>query len=417
MTLKGMLVLTKNEIQVQNYLKKTIKKILNQNGYEEIEFPILEKADLFKKTLGVGIDIIEKELFSFLDKNNIQVALRPEGTAPCLNAAQEKDMLRNKQKKKLWYIGPMFRRENTQKGRYRQFTQIGVEAIGFKEYTTEIEQIAIINRIFKKLNLLDYVHLEINILGSCTTKKKYAKALNIFFTENVSKLDDEDKKKINKNPLRILDSKNEKTKLVVNNAPKITEYLNKKDLKKFDAIKTQLKLLKIKFKVNYRLVRGIDYYQDLVYEWLMYETNKNITICAGGRYDNLVNKITNTTKNFGTGWALGLERLALLLNTVQVKKKNKYTTIFLFFNTNVHKNGRVFIAEAIKKKNKNLIIDTFYENTTENTIIKKAKKKNISYVLKVDYKNLIKKKINILYTKEIKKNTLINITDIKNYIV
>lgn len=344
-------------------IENIIEHTLNNYGYQEIKLPILEKSKLFNKTIGEYTDIIEKEMYTFLDKNNNSLTLRPEGTTGFIRAIIENNIFYKN--KRFWYNGPFFRYERPQKGRYRQFHQIGIEILELKSPYIESEIIIIINNIWKKLHIIDNIFLEINSLGSLKDRKKYIKELTFFLEKNSNFLDSKDRKKIYTNPLRILDSKNNKIKILLKNAPKLQDYLNYKSLNKFKELCKILNFMNIKFTINTYLVRGLDYYNDIVFEWKTNNIGKGTskTICGGGRYDKLINNMSNKKITNGIGCAIGIERLILLVNEIRsITIDIKYLVdIFLIPMENNHILKKILvIGELIRNKFPKLRVITSY---------------------------------------------------------
>ena len=263
--IRGMHDILMDETPNWQFVEKTIQYILNQYGYKEIRLPILEKTELFENSIGDNTDIVSKEMYSFEDKNKMSLTLRPEGTASCVRAGIEHGLFHNKTQR-LWYIGPMFRYERPQKGRQRQFHQLGVEAFGLKGPDVDAEQIMMSNRIWKKLNIKN-INLEINSLGTTESRLNYRKVLVDYFTDNKNELDNDSLIRLETNPLRILDSKNSDIKSLINNAPSISEYLDSESKDHFAQLTEILEHGNVKFTINSKLVRGLDYYGKTVYEW------------------------------------------------------------------------------------------------------------------------------------------------------
>ncbi|WP_343192798.1 histidine--tRNA ligase [Buchnera aphidicola (Taiwanaphis decaspermi)] len=329
------------------FIEQTIIKILKEYSYKEIKLPIVEHTSLFKRAIGNVTDIIQKEMYTFLDKHGNNVTLRPEGTAGCVRSVIKHGLIHNK-KQKLWYYGPMFRYERPQKGRYRQFYQIGVETFGYDDVFIELELIIILLKIWKKLKINKYVTLEINSIGSSQDRSKYSEKLFDFLKKNKNFLDKKLKKKINKNCLKILDN-NSKSIKKIKNVPLLKKYLNVFSKKKFKYLCELLEKFSIKYKINPYLMRGLDYYNDIVFEWVTKKTNKNKqTICAGGRYDTLT-KILGGSNTPAIGFAIGIERLMLLTKHISNKKKC-FTDVYLI---SIKKNDRTItfkISEKIRNE-------------------------------------------------------------------
>ncbi len=292
------------------YLERVIKDLVQCYGYREIRFPIVEKTDLFKRTIGEVTDIVEKEMYVFDDRNGESLTLRPEGTAGAVRAGIEQGYLYN-QIQRLWYIGPMFRYEKPQKGRYRQFHQLGVEAFGMAGPDIDAELILLSSRLWKVLGLTG-LRLEINSLGSAEARKTYRAALVEYLTQHQAQLDADSQRRLLTNPLRILDSKNPNMQEIIEAAPKLVDYLDDESKEHFEGLCDLLNTAGVAYHINPRLVRGLDYYGKTVFEWVTDQLGAQGTVCAGGRYDGLVEQLGGKP-NTAIGFAMGLERLLALL--------------------------------------------------------------------------------------------------------
>lgn len=290
-------------------VESTMKTVLSGYGYQEIRFPIVEKTDLFKRSIGEVTDIVEKEMYTFDDRNGDSLTLRPEGTAGCVRAAMQNGMLNQTQR--LWYMGPMFRHERPQKGRYRQFHQLGVEAYGFSGPDIDAEMIMMTARLWKALGLTG-ISLQINSLGSTEARLAYREQLVTYFEAHKEQLDDDSQRRLYSNPLRILDSKNPEMQTLNAAAPKLIDHLDTESKADFDQLCQRLDKVGISYEINPRLVRGLDYYSKTVFEWVTDQLGSQGTVCAGGRYDGLVAQLGGKDAT-AIGFAIGLERLVALL--------------------------------------------------------------------------------------------------------
>jgi histidyl-tRNA synthetase len=291
-------------------LEATIRGVLTAYGYQEIRTPVLEKTDLFKRSIGEVTDIVEKEMYTFEDRNGDSLTLRPEGTASCVRAAIQNGLLHN-QVSRLWYMGPMFRHERPQKGRYRQFHQIGVETFGMAGPDLDAELILLTARLWKSLGL-DGLELQINSLGTSEARKVYRKKLVEYFEGNKGQLDEDSRRRLESNPLRILDTKNPDMHALLESAPKLSEYLDSESREHFDVLCGLLDAANVKYRINPFLVRGLDYYSKTVFEWVTDKLGAQGTVCAGGRFDGLVEQLGGKPVP-ATGFAMGLERLLELV--------------------------------------------------------------------------------------------------------
>lgn len=292
------------------HVQRVAEATFSAYGYGEIKLPMLEHTGLFKRAIGEVTDVVEKEMFTFDDREGQSLSLRPEGTASCVRAGLEHGLLHNQQQR-LWYAGPMFRHERPQAGRYRQFHQLGAEAYGMTGPDVDVEVIALSARLFKALGLKDLT-LELNSLGSLETRKNYRAALIAFLEQHHAALDADSQRRLHANPLRVLDSKVPATQLIVKDAPRITDFLDAESQAHFDGLQQGLSDLGIPFVVNPRIVRGLDYYSKGVFEWTTNQLGAQGTVCAGGRYDGLVEQLGGSPTP-AVGWASGVERLLLLM--------------------------------------------------------------------------------------------------------
>lgn len=314
--LRGMNDILPDKSSDWRYVENIIIKCMDQYGYQEIRLPILEDTQLFKRSIGEVTDIVEKEMYTFDDLNGQSVSLRPEGTAGCLRACLEHGLLHNQQQK-LWYIGPMFRHEKPQKGRYRQHTQFGVETLGIEGIAIELELLAIIKRIMVMLGLDSDVSLEINTLGEVSERREFAAKLVNFLSANEKELDEDSKRRLTRNPLRILDSKNPYMLPLIKRAPKLIDTISAESKNRFSKLCRGLEDLGIAYNINPLLVRGLDYYEHTVFEWVSDKLGSQGTISAGGFYAALLVQLAGNRAS-AAGFAIGLERLMLLLNTLAI---------------------------------------------------------------------------------------------------
>ena len=296
-------------------VQERVLQIIRSYAYDEIQIPLLEYTELFARGVGEATDIVEKEMYSLEDRDGVSLSLRPEGTAGCVRALEENGLLYN-QTQKVFYAGPMFRYEKPQKGRYRQFNQIGVEAYGFSGPDIDLEQILLARDIWKDLELSKVLTLEINNLGSLESRRKYRSALVEFLRPNKADLDEDSQRRLQTNPLRILDTKNEKTKLILEKAPRLEEFLDSESKERFSRLCTLLTEQEQDYVINPFLVRGLDYYTDCVFEWKANNVGAQDTICAGGRYDGLVERLGGR-QTPAIGFAIGLERMVLALDALE----------------------------------------------------------------------------------------------------
>ncbi|MEK7810730.1 MAG: histidine--tRNA ligase [Pseudomonadota bacterium] len=308
---RGMNDILPDEAELWLWFEDTVREWLNSYGYRNIRMPLVEPTSLFKRAIGEVTDIVEKEMYSFEDSlNGDQLTLRPEGTASCVRAVLQHNLLYNAPQR-LYYSGQMFRHERPQKGRYRQFHQVGVEALGFAGPDIDAEQIIMCARLWKKLGIRDVV-LQLNTLGDLAARQSHREKLIAYFEQHKELLDGEAQRRLYSNPLRILDTKNTAMQELVSAAPKLMDELEEDALKHFEAVQAILKSHDIAFEINPRLVRGLDYYNRTVFEWVTTRLGAQGTICAGGRYDGLIAQIGGKASP-ACGFAMGVERLLALL--------------------------------------------------------------------------------------------------------
>lgn len=308
---RGMNDILPQDAALWEFFEDTIRAWLHGYGYTQIRTPIVESTDLFVRSIGEVTDIVEKEMYSFEDKlNGERLTLRPEGTASCVRSVIEHNLLYNAPQR-LWYMGPMFRHERPQKGRYRQFHQVGVESLGYEGPDMDAEHIVMTARLWKLLGLQD-IHLEINTLGSAEARKQYRSRLIAYFEQHMDVLDEDAKRRLHSNPLRILDSKNPAMQAICEAAPKLMDDLDAASLKHFEELQATLTAAGIAYRINPRLVRGLDYYNATVFEWVTTRLGAQGTVCAGGRYDSLIEQIGGKPAP-ACGYAMGIERLLALL--------------------------------------------------------------------------------------------------------
>ena len=312
--IRGMHDILPDQTPLWQYAEKIIREVLSNYGYSEIRLPAVEKTELFKRSIGEVTDIVEKEMYTFDDRNGDSLTLRPEGTAGCLRACLEHGLLHN-QVHRLWYYGAMYRHERPQKGRYRQFFQFGVETYGMASADIDAELLLLTDRLWKRLGIREKVRLQLNSLGTIAERLVYREALVAYFEQHLEALDEDSLRRLKSNPLRILDTKNSAMKDVVANAPELMDYLGDDSRQHFQTILDTLTDLGVSYEINTRLVRGLDYYSKTVFEWVTDELGSQGTICAGGRYDGLIEQLGGK-ENSAIGFAMGMERLVLLLETL-----------------------------------------------------------------------------------------------------
>lgn len=364
-------------------LESMLKEVLDQFGYEEIRLPIVEETQLFARAIGDATDIVEKEMFSFTDKSDppTPLTLRPEGTAGAVRAVIEHNLLRG-DSPKFWYMGPMFRYEQPQKGRYRQFHQLGVEAFGSELVDVEAELIAMTHMMWKRLGIDHELTLEINSLGELDERLAYRAALVEFLHNKKDLLDEDSQRRLTTNPLRILDSKDQNTQAILENAPRLADFLGEESKAHFSQLKTYLKALGIEYVVNPNLVRGLDYYNKTVFEWVTDKLGSQATVCAGGRYDGLIGQLKSIGKSAdkakavksdpAVGFAMGLERLLLLVQAINPMPETTSCDIFVVVHPELYDQGLLY-AQSLREVRSDLRIKMSSANSLK-AQMKKADK-------------------------------------------
>ncbi|PHS73615.1 MAG: histidine--tRNA ligase [Porticoccus sp.] len=315
-SIRGMNDLLPEESPVWQYLERSVADLLARYGYREIRFPVIESTDLFKRSIGEVTDIVEKEMYTFNDRNGESLTLRPEGTAGCVRACEQHGLLYN-QTQRLWYQGPMFRYERPQKGRLRQFHQIGVEVFGLNGPDIDAELLAMTWRLWQQLGIDQQVILQINSLGTTASRALYRDALVEYLMRHKGSLDEDSQRRLHSNPMRILDSKNPAVQAVLDGAPVLDDFLDEESLFHFRQLQALLNQAGVPYQINNRLVRGLDYYGKTVFEWVTDALGAQGAVCAGGRYDGLVEQLGGKHTP-AVGFAMGLERLVLLLDAAGV---------------------------------------------------------------------------------------------------
>ncbi len=325
--IRGMNDLLPSDTSLWQQVEDVLRQTMASFGYSEIRMPVLEHTALFCRAIGEVTDVVEKEMYSFEDRSRDMLSLRPEGTAGCVRACLEHNLIYN-QEQRLWYMGPMFRHERPQKGRYRQFHQLGAEIFGLKGPDIDAEIIMLSSLLWQKLNLEDALTLELNTLGSAQERRTYRNDLVAFLQDHYDRLDEDSQKRLHTNPLRILDSKDEGVKEILQNAPCLMDYLKDESLAHFEELKAFLDAAGIKYTVNPRLVRGLDYYNLTVFEWVTNALGAQGTVLGGGRYDGLVEELGGTPTP-AVGFGLGLERLMLLLAALERIKAQPAVEVYV----------------------------------------------------------------------------------------
>ena len=381
--LRGMQDLDPSEMRKIDFIEKSFDEIVNSYGYQEVRFPILENTELFKRSVGNESDIVNKEMFTFESRSGKKMTLRPEGTAGCMRMAIDTGLIDAGQQR-LTYKGPMFRYERPQKGRSRQFQQLSIEAYGFSDSSIDLEMLEISDYLFEQLSVKKKMVLEINSIGSQNDQREYSNKLKDYFTKYKKELDEDSLKRLSKNPMRILDSKNEDLKNIIKKAPNILDSISKESQENFSFIKKCLNELKIEYVENPYLVRGLDYYNDIVFEWKSNSIGSQDTVCGGGRYDSL-SKIIGGREANAIGFSIGLERLSLLLEDSQIPNTKSIIVVSLEDS---------FFLEGMKLSSllRETLVDYSiqYSGKDKNlkSLLKKAIKKNTDFMVIIGRKEI-----------------------------
>ena len=387
-TIRGMNDVTPSEVSVWQFVEASIRSIFASYAYDEIRFPIVEQTELFSRSVGESTDIVSKEMYTFEDRNGDGIALRPEGTAGCVRACLENDLLRV-DSPRLWYMGPMFRYERPQKGRSRQFHQASAEVFGIDNHNVDAELMMMATNLWDVLGIKNQVNLEINSIGNSDTRKKYKNLLQEFFQSFSSELDKNSQRQLRENPLRILDSKSKKIKEILVNAPSILDQLDSESEDHFNKLKDLLTKLNINFEVNDKLVRGLDYYNKTVFEWKTKDLGAQDTVCGGGRYDDLVGQLGGKDSP-AVGFSMGLERLILLVK--EYSKDNVTTETELDCNficlTDDSVSYALINAEKIREAIPTINLKVNLQVTSANSQFKRADKSGSKIALIVGEEEL-----------------------------
>lgn len=353
-SVRGMPAILPGEVKKWQFVEAVAKNVLHAYSYNEIRTPVVERSELFQRTIGENTDIVAKEMYTFIDRNDQSLSLRPEATAGIIRAGIDQGFFYN-QTQKLWSIGPMYRYERPQKGRYRQFHQINMEAFGFPGPDIDFEMILLTGRIWKALNLSP-LQLELNSLGSPESRKEYKRQLQDYFHDHQKELDEDSLRRLDRNPLRILDSKNPDLQEIIESAPKMVDFLDQESNEHFEELMAMLQDHAIEYSLNTRLVRGLDYYTRTVFEWTTDQLGAQATVCGGGRYDALVAELGGKPTS-AIGCAIGLERLIELVDVSGQNEQNNPPKIYIVAVGSKAEGERFLLAEELRDVYPNLSIE------------------------------------------------------------
>ena len=412
--IRGMNDILPEQTSSWQYVERTFMKLVQSYGYKEIRMPILENTALFKRSIGEVTDIVEKEMYTFEDRNGDSLTLRPEGTACCVRAAMQHGLLHN-QTQRLWYAGPMFRHERPQKGRYRQFHQFGVETFGLAGPDIDAELILMTNRLWQMFGMSDDVTLELNSLGSSAARQEYREVLVKYFESHESELDEDSRRRLLSNPLRILDSKNPEMQKLNEKAPKLIDHLDEESKQEFETLCHILDTAGVHYKINPRLVRGLDYYSKTVFEWVTDKLGAQGTICAGGRFDGLVEQLGGKATP-AIGFALGLERLIELIDLPEEIEKDNALDVYLVLAGEQAISKGMPLSEKWRNEVSDIKLQVNCGGGSIKSQMKKADKSGAALAFILGDDELEKNSIAIKFLREKKEQEFIGFDQISDYL-
>jgi len=405
-------VLPDESYQWQDF-EQIVRDLMAVYGYREIRMPAVESTDLFSRSIGEVTDIVEKEMYTFEDRNGDLLTLRPEGTAGCVRAGIQHGILHN-QVQRLWYMGPMFRHERPQKGRYRQFHQFGVETFGIADPDIDAELIIMTARLWKQLQLED-IRLELNTLGSNEARAKYREILLDYLSANRDQLDEDSLRRLDSNPLRILDSKNPEMKSMIQSAPSLLDYLDTESAEDFAQLKQYLDDAGIEYTINPRLVRGLDYYCKTVFEWVTDQLGAQGTVCAGGRYDGLVEQLGGRSTP-AAGFALGIERLLAMREAANIEVPQGQPDIYLLLQGESSSRKGLLLAETLRNDFPGLSVLSNCGGGSFKSQMKKADKSGAMLALILGENEIAENTVTVKFLREQKQQQTINQSDISEFL-
>ena len=405
-------VLPDESYQWQDF-EQIVRDLMAVYGYREIRMPAVESTDLFSRSIGEVTDIVEKEMYTFEDRNGDLLTLRPEGTAGCVRAGIQHGILHN-QVQRLWYMGPMFRHERPQKGRYRQFHQFGVETFGIADPDIDAELIIMTARLWKQLQLED-IRLELNTLGSNEARAKYREILLDYLNANRDQLDEDSLRRLDSNPLRILDSKNPEMKSMIQSAPSLLDYLDAESAEDFEQLKQYLDDAGIEYTINPRLVRGLDYYCKTVFEWVTDQLGAQGTVCAGGRYDGLVEQLGGRSTP-AAGFALGIERLLAMREAANIEVPQGQPDIYLLLQGESSSRKGLLLAETLRNDCPGLSVLSNCGGGSFKSQMKKADKSGAVIAVILGENEIAENTVTVKFLREQKQQQTINQSDISEFL-
>ena len=404
--IRGMNDILPTQSPLWQKLETVLRETVSAYGYSEIRTPIVESTDLFKRSIGEVTDIVEKEMYTFDDRNGDSLTLRPEGTASTVRAGNEHGLLYN-QEQRLWYMGPMFRHERPQKGRYRQFNQFGVEVYGMGSADVDAEVLMLSARLWEKLGITDHVTLELNTLGDPAERAAYREALIAYLEQFKEQLDEESQRRMYTNPLRVLDTKNPDVQALLVDAPELMDYLGEETRTHFSHLCELLDAVGIKYVINPRLVRGLDYYNRTVFEWVTTSLGSQGTVLAGGRYDGLVEQLGGKNTP-AVGFAMGLERIVLMLETLELTDDIPATVdVYVTAMGDASKVEAIKIAQALRSDLPGLRVMSHCGGGNFKKQMKRADKSGALIALVIGEDELASNQVAIKYLREKKEQALV----------
>ena len=412
-SIRGMHDVLPDESGQWQAFERIVRQLMGMYGYREIRMPAVESTDLFCRSIGEVTDIVEKEMYTFEDRNGDMLTLRPEGTAGCVRAGIEHGILYN-QVQRLWYMGPMFRHERPQKGRYRQFHQFGVEAFGIATPDIDAELIILTARLWRMLQL-DGVRLELNTLGSNQARADYRDILVDYLNANRDRLDEDSLRRLDSNPLRVLDSKNPEMKQVIDNAPSLLDHLDAESLDDFETLKQYLDDAGVDYTVNPRLVRGLDYYCKTVFEWVTDQLGAQGTVCAGGRYDGLVEQLGGKATP-ACGFAIGIERLLAMREAAGIEFPRGNPDIYLLMYGEPATRKGLSLAEQLRDQNPGLNILSNCGGGSFKSQMKKADKSGASIALILGESEVADNTVTVKFLREQKEQQTVGQDEISEFL-
>ena len=411
-SVKGMNDLLPQDSGKWQQIENIVTSVFDRYGFQEIRFPIMEKTELFTRTIGEVTDIVEKEMYSFLDRNDESLSLRPEGTAGCVRACIQNSLL-NAGPQRLWYKGPMFRYERPQAGRMRQFHQFGIECFGMPGPDIDAEVIALSAAIWRDLGISDALTLELNSLGTSEARNAHKVALIEYFQANIEQLDEDSLRRLEKNPLRILDTKNPSMQDLVESAPRLPDFMDEESTEHFARLCQLLEALGIPYRVNHRLVRGLDYYSKTVFEWVTDALGAQGTLCGGGRYDGLIPQLGGP-KTPALGFGLGIERLVLLVEAVNPSILNPQAADLYLIASENELPAAMQIAEKIRASEPQLAVVVNCGGGSFKSQFKKADRSGAQVALVLGEDEVASGQVSLKYLREHREQETLGLAEALN---